>query len=129
MPSVTFIARDFQARFPELSSVGFLMLARYFDEACMYLDNTDASVVTDLGQRSILLNLLVAHIATVNGAGTTAGPVAPGRIASASEGGVSVSFDALPAAGGLQAWLQQTQYGASYWAMTSRYRSFLYVVA
>jgi len=128
MPSVSFDAATFKVRFPEFAAVTSPLLGLYFDEACMYLDNTDTSRIADLAQRAMLLNLVVAHIATVNGAATTGGPSAPGRVSSASEGGVSVSFDAMPAANGSQAWFQQTQYGASYWAMTARYRSFLYVV-
>ena len=126
MPAVSFDLAAFRARYPELSAVSDSLLGAYFSEAGLYLDNTDNSRITDLTQRSVLLNLLTAHIAAVNGSGT--GQVnSPGRISSASEGGVSVSYDAMPAgASGMQAWLQQTQYGASFWALTARYRSFLY---
>lgn len=127
MAVVTFDADAFTLRFPEFFGVDAALLALYFDEACMYLDNTDASPVVDASQRSIMLNLLTAHIATVNGYGTGK-PKANGQITTASEGGVSASFATAPiSTAGLSAWLQQTQYGASYWAMTSRYRSFFYV--
>lgn len=50
-----------------------------------------------------------------------------GRIASATEGSVSVAaeYDAPPNAS--QAWLIQTKYGAEYWSATAKYRTARYV--
>lgn len=114
-------------RYPEFGAVSSQRAALFFAEAALYLDNTDASPVSDAGQRLVLLNMLTAHVAALGGAleaDSKPGPV--GRVSSASEGGVSVSFDAgaLP---GSAAWYQQTAYGLSFWQATRRFRSATYV--
>lgn len=112
------------ARFPLLAAdVNEALATSYFSEATIYLDNTDCSLVTDMGQRLVMLNLIVAHIATLNGA-TANGLV--GRVSSASEGSVSVSVD-FNARPGSEQWYAQTPYGAQYWAMTAQYRTMQYV--
>jgi hypothetical protein len=85
------------------------------------------SVFIDIPQRQLLLGLLTAHIAKlfapINGVPS---PDFVGRLASASEGSVSTSFD-FPGVTPNSAWYMQTKYGAMYWAMTARYRSMRYV--
>ncbi|MEQ4659659.1 DUF4054 domain-containing protein, partial [Providencia manganoxydans] len=49
------------------------------------------------------------------------------RASSASEGSVSVSLDYGPTTNA-EKWYTQTPYGAEYWQMTSKYRSFLYTL-
>ncbi|WP_432784684.1 DUF4054 domain-containing protein [Oligella sp. MSHR50489EDL] len=98
----------------------------WFVEAGLLINNTATSCVKSLVEREILMYLLMAHFALLQSR-IDAGNSAVGRVSSATEGSVSVSFDngstALSAA-----WYQQTPYGAKYWAMTAKYRSFLYVV-
>lgn len=126
--AVIFDPAAFVLRFPEFAaynSANTGALQRFFDEAALLLKNDYTSIVKDPGERSILLNLLAAHIATLSGAiapggsGSTAGQV--GRVATASEGSVSVSLDAGTVYAS-QAWFMATQYGAMYWQLTSRYR-------
>jgi hypothetical protein len=125
MPSVSFNPDLFKQRYTEFAAVSDELLQLYFNEACMYLDNKETSRVTDLTERSLLLNMITAHIAKINNSGVGS-PAAAGRVSQATEGSVSVSFDMAPSKGGLQAWFYQTQYGLSYWAATARYRTFLY---
>ncbi len=105
-------------------------LQGYFDAATFLLNNTPCSVVGDLNRRSILLNMLVAHIAqldgvtTPGGAGSTAGQV--GRVGGATEGSVSAQF-AMEGVNANSAYYMQTQYGAAYWAATAPYRSMHYI--
>ncbi|MDY3115978.1 MAG: DUF4054 domain-containing protein [Sutterella sp.] len=47
----------------------------------------------------------------------------PGRITSATEGSVSVSFEALQIKSETGQWWQQTKCGALFWALTLPYRS------
>ena len=115
------------ARYPEFAAKVTQPLAEaYFGEATLYLDNTDASIVpadaVTYQPRLSLLNMLVAHIAALN-APNNGREGLVGRISSATQGSVSVSTDngAQP---GTAAWFQQTQYGASYWQATARYRTF-----
>src|SRR5690606_36516058 len=96
------------------------------------LDNGCNSVVGDATLREHLLNLLVAHIATLTPTGATApgggsGGAVVGRTASASEGSVSISAQFAANVSQSMAWFTQTQWGAMFWEITSPYRSFRYV--
>lgn len=126
MAVVVFDAANFKIRYPEFVGVADLVLSARFDEATLYLNNTDESPVQDITRRTVLLYLLTAHIATIMGAlaGGTPGPV--GRVSSATEGSVSVGFD-FSAQPGSAVWFQQTQYGASFWQATSSLRGFRYI--
>lgn len=138
---VKFDYQWFQRRYPELSEwVSPDAGLGYFELATGLLDNRDGggdrpfcsalrgSPVTDIPTRQRLLGLLTAHIASLfaplNG---VASPPLVGRIASASEGSVSVSteFPMDPGA----AWFQQTKYGALFWQLTQRYRMMRYYPA
>ena len=122
MPSVVFDPSAFQARYPEFATLSAMTLGLYFAEATIYLDNTDCSRVTDLGQRAVMLNAIVAHIAAL----ADPNRALVGRISTATEGSVSVSADMGPPSGSA-AWFQQTKYGAAYWQMTAAYRTAHYI--
>lgn len=134
------------ARYPELATWCSPEIAgSYFDLATLYLDNSDGggtpavipwlglaagsraggSPVTDIPRRQMLLGLLTSHIAALNAPlNGQASPTTVGRIASAGEGTVNVSF-AYPEVAGAE-WFVQTKYGAAYWAATARYRTARY---
>lgn len=122
---VVFDIAKFRAIYPNINATD-AQLESYFVEATMLLNNTDKSCVKNLVEREILLFLLVAHLAMLQGRVET-GNDAVGRVASATEGSVSVSFDNGTTTLS-DKWYQQTPYGSKYWALTSKYRSFLYVV-
>ncbi len=79
------------------------------------------SPVCDVGLLTEMLNLMVAHVAQIL-YGSATQPVTPtvGRLASATEGSVSVSFD-FPTTPS-NAWFVQTPYGAAYWQLILPYR-------
>lgn len=119
------------ARYPELARfVDDALATAYFDEAGLYLANDATSVVpadaVTFKPRLLLLNMLTAHIAKLNLPEIHGGSPLVGRIASASQGSVSVSADMGPPSGSA-AWYLQTQYGASYWNATAKYRGMRYV--
>lgn len=119
------------ARYPTLAAnVSPSLAASYFDEAGLTLDNTDCSPVQDAGRRLVLLNMLVAHIAALNGASEANGQPTGlvGRVTKATEGTVSVEVDA-GVANGSAAWFAQTPYGYQFWNATRGLRSFMYVPA
>ncbi len=120
MAVVSFDIAAFRARYPEFASVIDARLSVMFNEACVYLDNTDTSIVADVGIRGTLLNMLTAHVAKL------ADSPMVGRIDSATEGSVSATASYSSAISGSMAWYLQTTYGAAYWAATSRYRAFRY---
>ena len=129
MAVVVFDSAAFVARYPEFSSVTAGTLGAYFTEATLHLNNTDASRVVDIAQRAVLLNMLTAHIAALNGTGVNGAGASGmvGRINAASEGSVSASVDFVAATNGTQAWFYQTPYGVSFWATSARFRTMQYV--
>lgn len=102
--------------------------AQLFVMAGLYLNNTDCSPVQDVALRAILLNMLTAHQADINGLLTADGQPKPvGIVSQAAEGAVSASFLNATPTQGSPAWFQQTQYGSAYWQATERYRSARYI--
>ena len=115
MPAVVFDKARFQAAYPEVQATD-AQLEMWFTQA--------HSIVEKLEEREMLLFLLVRHFAALNERAAQGGLV--GRIASATEGSVSVSAD-MGAVGSNAAWYLQTPYGATYWQLTAKYRRFRYV--
>jgi hypothetical protein len=127
MAVAAFDLAGFRARYPEFTTVADTLLGAYFVESGVYLNNTDASIVGDVTLRSVLLNMLTAHIAELNsGVGGQAPSGLVGRISQASEGSVSVSADMGPPSGS-SAWFNATKYGAAFWQATANFRTFRYV--
>lgn len=135
---VIFDYAHWMATYPEFVAVTEPRAQSFFNVACQFCDNTACSPVPApppaQQPRTALLEMLTAHIAALNGglnasgtlpAGSGLQPV--GRIASASEGSVSVGFDyGSTPDGPSAAWYNQTSYGALYWAATAQYRTFQY---
>ena len=127
MAVVTFDPALFKLAYPAFASVSDDLLQVYFDQAGLYLSNTDCSPVQDIPRRTQLLWMLTAHIAYINGALNTATSSTPlgARVSNATEGSVSVGFDLFPATG-TAAWFNFTPYGAMFWQATVSLRSFRY---
>lgn len=128
MSAVPFDLAAFRVRYPEFASVSDPLLAAYFEEAQIYLNNTGTSPVTRETLRSLLLNMLVAHLAALNsGVNGQGAPSTVGRMSSATEGSVSVTFDVGASASQAEAWFAQTKYGWGYWQATRAYRTARYL--
>ena len=124
---VTFVPKDFKVRYPEFGTLVDPLLTAYFNEACLFLDNTTNSRVDQTEMRQPLLWLLTAYIAALNGGVNGQAPSQlVGRVDSATEGSVSVTA-ALDVAPGTAQWYSQTKYGAEFWALTSGLRRMRYV--
>lgn len=127
MGVVVFNPATFILRYPEFSAVSDTLLGEYFTEATLYLSNCNNSPVQNIATRTLLLNMLTAHIGFLAGALSTDGQTRPvGRVSQAAEGSVSASFDYTPATPGSGAWFNQSQYGAAFWQATSSLRSMRY---
>lgn len=123
--TVVFSYTTWAARYPELaSSVSSDLATSYFTEATLYLNNCPTSIVQNVAQRALLLNMLVAHIAALYllDANGNAVSTLVGRIASAGQGSVNVSTD-YGAQPGTAAWYNQTKYGASFDMAMAPYRT------
>lgn len=133
MASVAFDYTGWLVRYPEFTSVEEPLAQAYFDEATLYCDNTEVSIVPydplalpPVITRATLLNMLTAHIAALySGVGGAGSSGLVGRISSATEGSVNVSAENNYPAGTPQ-WYQQTKYGSSFWAATAQWRTMLY---
>lgn len=113
--------------FPELGLyTNSAQATQYWTEATMLLDNTISSPVADVTQRTMLLNLLTAHICALRQplGGQPSSPLV-GRISEATEGSVTVKAEMNFAPGSAQ-WYNQTKYGSQYFQMTLPFRSARY---
>lgn len=111
--------------FPEFSYVSSAQALLYFNIATTAHRNDINGPVDDAAKQLQFLNIVTAHIAALfapkQPGGDPANPLV-GRIASASEGSVSVSAD-FSGLGQSAAWWSQTRYGAMYWQLTKPYRN------
>lgn len=122
MAAVAFSYASWVARYPEFTAVAEPTALLYFQEAGIYLDNTDSSPVRE-EIRAPLLYMLTSHIAFLAKA-EGEGSAPAGRIASATEGTVSVSTASLLP--GTAEWFALSSYGLAYWQATARYRTARY---
>ncbi len=128
MTVVAFDPYAFKAAYPAFCNVPVPTLSFAFQQAGLYLTNTDCSPVQNVAKRTILLWMLTAHIAALGGATDPSGqPMPVGRASNATEGSVSVAF--AYSADNAQAWFDQTQYGAAFWQATLSLRQFRYIPA
>ena len=123
MAVVTLDIASFRAMYPEFSNVSDAILPFLFDQSTDYLNNTDYSLVDDVVKRERLLYMLMAHLAYVRYGDNRkrGGSGMVGRIASATEGSVSVSSDLGPIEF-RYAWYTQSPYGMDFWQATKVYR-------
>ena len=134
---VVFDSTEFLAMFPEFTGIDALTpspLPGNFARATLQLNNTCGSLVTDANARQTLLYILTAHITFLfNGTNDGESPpnITPppgivGRIATATEGSVSVGADFAVTPGNAQAYYIQTRYGTEFWQATAQYRTMRY---
>ncbi|KVN25629.1 hypothetical protein WJ63_15985 [Burkholderia pyrrocinia] len=127
---VAFDPAAFRAAFPAFAGVSDGLLNGYFSMACIFLNNSAASVVQDLTVRAQLLNLITAHVAFLMGrAGSGDGSSAAvvGQMVSAGEGTVNASFAQVQSKNA-EFWAQ-SEYGFMFWQMTLPFRTFRYFPA
>lgn len=139
-PVVTFDPAKFKLLYPMFDLLNDTQLQFFFDQATLYFDNSPLNPAFGMqGAKGMetLLYMLTAHVAylgTTRGADGKAIPGSGpsqlvGRISSASEGSVSVSAEmgSANAGGPSQAWYEQTQFGAAFWAATAGFRTARYL--
>ena len=126
---VTFDAPQWFVEYPEFAtSVTLTQAQTYFNRATLYCDNTPQSQIQDIWTRTVLLNMVTAHIAKLFAMlGGQAPQALVGRIGNAAEGTVNVATVYVNPTSDLQAWFAQTSYGAAFWAATTQYRTGFYM--
>lgn len=125
MASVTFDENKFRLMYPALTEENLPrdVLLMMWDQAAMIVGADDRSFAPynpekGITEREVLLYYVTCHLATL----ATQDPSQPGRLASATEGSVSTSFDNITAKSVTAQWWLQTRCGATYWALTAKYR-------
>lgn len=101
------------------------LLEILWGQVCELLGNTDATsfapydpdATPPVLERKVQLYYALCHFATLSLRGDQ-----PGRVASASEGSVSTSFDLIKSNSQTAQWWNQTPCGSTYWMMTMKYR-------
>ena len=111
---VDFDVNDFKLYHRGMEEVPKEELQALFKSACLLLNNTLNSIVTDLEERKLLLYLLVCHLYQL----AERGGEMVGQMTGASQGKVSISITGIANAN----WYQQTQCGALFWQATAKYR-------
>lgn len=124
---VTFVYADWIARYPEFVLVPEATVTAQIPVAEMFWRNDGTSPATTDAIQATIFYAVIAHLVQLYwGTGAAPSPAGiVGRISNASEGSVSVAAEwpTNPS----NAWWLQTQYGASFWAMTAQYRTMRYI--
>lgn len=132
MPALAWDPTAFNQAFPEFASanpaVNSPAYTQFWVEAGFLCDNSGSGPISDATQLRLCLNLLVAHLASIQfGAGGVGGGTGiVGRVSEAQEGTVRVSATMGSAEPGTDAWYNQTPYGARYLMAIGRFRTFRY---
>ena len=128
MAVVTLSISEFLGMFPHLQTayndgkIDDTIIQENFDTVAEWLGNDDSSLFPynppKILTRKRLLYFATCHLLTLflNPAGQQ------GRLASASQGSVSTSFDLIRANSVTAQWLLQTPCGSSFWVMSQAYR-------
>lgn len=117
---VTFDIDSLRSRYPHLSDISDATLEACFEDACVMYGNTDSTSLfaydPDDGvySRRIFLYAVTCHLATLQ---QWAANGQPGRVASASQGSVSTSFDLLKTNRDTADWWYQTPCGSMAWQL------------
>lgn len=124
---VAFDYAGWVAMFPQLDYVPPDLAQVYFDIAATMHANDGTGPVIDTGEQTKLLNFLTAHLSKLYAPRDGQEPSGlVGRISSATEGSVTVQAEWGNTTSERAAWFLQTQYGATYWALTAKYRTMRY---
>lgn len=128
---IGFNVGQFTQTFPEFAYIPAPQLTNYFNLATQYVRNDGGGPVEDTQTQTNLLYLVTAHITKLlanlpNGQPASGASGQVGRIQNASEGSVSVGLD-MGSTTNQEAWFNQTQYGAMFWAASRPFRTMRWI--
>lgn len=112
--TLTFDPADFRLRRPEFKDITDAELWQAWDEATAFFPYA-RYYPTNPAKAKVVMYLLVCHLLTL---GLWGKDGQPGRVASATEGTVSISFTALSGAGNDEQFFDQTPCGQKFWMLT-----------
>jgi hypothetical protein len=125
---VVFAYTEWIQQYPEFGYITQPQAQSFFNRITIGpVDNTPASPIRDLFERTVLLNMAVAHMTFLFGPGANGKPrEVVGRISAASQGSVNVTLEYSVPKGPLESWWSQSPYGAEFYASTLKYRTARY---
>lgn len=125
---VQFNYQSWVQAYPEFSALPETTVTEvYWTQAQIIHRNDGGGPVSNTASQSVLLNLVVAHLAYLfGGVNGQPPPQTVGRVDAATQGSVNVSLD-YGTVTNSQAWWVQSKYGAQYWLMTATYRTMRYI--
>ncbi len=126
---VLFDADEFTAAFPHsnASSLPCAVLQAMWEVAISFVGDDDSNSMAPYDpehgiiERRVLLHLALSHLIQMQSMAANNGGL-NGRITSASEGSVSISIETYKADSLSSQFWTQTNDGAMYWMMTTKYR-------
>lgn len=129
MSAVAFDYDEFLARFPHIAEAVTAeklteeRITAAYESVADWLGADDSSMYPydpahQIFTRKSLLYLATCHVITLS----LWSPGQAGRVASASQGSISTSFDLLKANSLIASWWLQTPCGSQYWIMSATYR-------
>lgn len=134
-PVVTFVYADWVAMFGEFSNCTQAQGQAWFNIAGLYFENDNCNPAFFSGNMTALMYMLTAFVgwmlAPRDAAGNPAASGQPGsplvgRIASATEGSVTVSVDWKGGGSPSEDFFTQNKYGAMFWQATAQFRNARY---
>lgn len=123
MSTIVFNASTFRAMFPVFKDTTVYpdaVLQIYWDTATAYVSNQTGGCYIyslKLGQQTLALNLMAAHLAYLNSLIATGNT--PGVVTGATVDKVSVTLEPPPSSNNWQYWLNQSPYGQQLLALLS----------
>lgn len=121
MAVVALDADAWRELFPAFAKATDAQVGQWFTLACLLVGNDEGGMIPydppARLQRQAVIDLVMCHLATLDGRGD-----AVGRVTSATQGSVSSSTE-YAAAGKNSAWWTQTQCGATAWQLLRPYRA------
>lgn len=126
----TFAYDEFVGAYPEFNGAAQGACANNFILATLLLNNCCSSPVRDPDQRLVMLYAITAHITflmTPCPANNQTPQGVVGRVASATQGSVSVATEYNAIVSDSEAYFIQSKYGALFWQLTAAYRTMHYI--
>lgn len=112
---------DFRRRYPGMTEEKLpdAVLDALWETAVSMLADVDGVFPWPETKTPAIVYAALCHLATLQ----TDEATAPGRVASAGQGSVSVSYDLIQSQGDAAQWWNLTKCGSLYWVLTKPYRA------
>ena len=126
--SIAVTYNDFIADFPEFDSISPSIVNQFIIQAKCYISDEDYGILRGEA-RKLAIELMVAHLITINERITDEKQTQSGVVSAASIQNVSVTLVPPPSANQYEYWLNLTTYGTRLWALLNAHTACGFYVA